>query len=330
MFSRLLLEKMKERIEKKEQIVLLLNRRGYSSFVMCRDCGLVVHCPHCEISLTYHKHGNQLKCHYCGYEEYAPSRCPECGSQHIRFFGTGTQKVEEEIGKLIPEARIIRMDVDTTRRKGAHEKLLNDFQEGKADILLGTQMIAKGLDFPNITLVGVLSADTSLHIPDFRSSEKTFQLLTQVSGRAGRHDKPGEVIIQTYTPEHYSIQLAKNHDYKTFYRYEMVMRKRGQYPPFYYLALVQVSHENLQLVVTTIEKMTAYMKAQLSNEAIVLGPQVAPIARINNRFRYQMIIKYRREPNLITALKKITAHFHDLQVSKGLSISIDLNPFSMM
>jgi len=330
MFSRILMEKIKERLEKREQIVLLLNRRGYSSFVMCRDCGLVIQCPHCEISLTYHKFGQKLKCHYCGYEEYAPNVCPDCGSQHIRFFGSGTQKVEEELGKLIPEARVIRMDVDTTRRKGAHEKLLADFQAGKADILLGTQMIAKGLDFPNITLVGVLSADTSLHIPDFRASEKTFQLLTQVSGRAGRHEKPGEVIIQTYTPEHYSIQLAQHHDYRNFYRYEMKMRKRRKYPPYFYIAYVQVSHEDVSLVIKTIEQIANMLKNQLSPQAIVLGPQVAPIARINNRFRYQIIVKYKREPNLLPSLQNVITRYHELQVKRGLSISVDLNPFSIL
>ena len=208
MFSRELFEKIEDRLAKKEQIILFLNRRGHSSFMMCRDCGYVMQCPHCDISLTYHRVSNEMKCHYCGHDTGVPEICPECSSNHIRYFGTGTQKVEEELLKLLPEARIVRMDVDTTGRKGAHEKLLDHFQSGKADILLGTQMIAKGLDFPNITLVGVLSADTMLHLPDFRSGEKTFQLLTQVSGRAGRHELSGEVVIQTYTPEHYSIEYA--------------------------------------------------------------------------------------------------------------------------
>ncbi|MCU9612160.1 primosomal protein N' [Caldibacillus lycopersici] len=330
MFSQALLEKMRDRIEKKEQIVLFLNKRGYSSFVMCRDCGLVVQCPHCEVSLTYHKVSNQLKCHYCGYESYAPKTCPECQSEHIRFFGTGTQKVEEEIGKILPEARIIRMDVDTTSRKGAHEKLLTAFQEGKADILLGTQMIAKGLDFPNITLVGVLTADTMLHIPDFRASEKTFQLLTQVSGRAGRHQLPGEVVIQTYTPEHYSVQLAKEHDFIQFYQQEMSIRRVGQYPPYYYLALINVSHENLQLVVKVMDKITTFIRHNLSNQARVLGPAASPIARINNRYRYQCLIKYKKEPNLIPVIQKAIAHFHEEQLKKGMTITVDLNPFTMM
>ena len=222
MFSRDLFEKIQDRLIKKEQTVLFLNKRGHSSFVMCRDCGYVVQCPNCDISLTYHRYNQQMKCHYCGYESGVPNTCPECESDHIRYFGTGTQKVEEELGKIFPEAKVIRMDVDTTSRKGSHEKLLTEFQEGHADILLGTQMIAKGLDFPNITLVGVLSADTMLHLPDFRSSEKTFQLLTQVSGRAGRHELAGEVVIQTYSPEHYSIELAGEQDYDRFYQHEML------------------------------------------------------------------------------------------------------------
>lgn len=333
MFSIALLEKIKERLKRSEQIVLMLNRRGYSSFVMCRDCGYVLKCPNCDISLTYHKVSDLVKCHYCGFEARTPKQCPECSSEHIRFFGTGTQKVEEELGKILPEARVIRMDVDTTSRKGSHEKLLKAFQEQKADILLGTQMIAKGLDFPNITLVGVLSADSSLHIPDFRSSEKTFQLLTQVSGRAGRHKLPGEVIIQTYTPEHYSIQFAKEHDYLQFYRYEMMIRKRGQYPPFYYLALINVSHENLQYAYSVMGKITSFVRNELQNaksETLVLGPAASPITKIKNRYRYQCLIKYKNEPNLIPTLKRILDHYHNDQVKKGLTISIDLNPYSMM
>ena len=256
MFSRVLYDKLQDRLMKKEQTVLFLNKRGHSSFVMCRDCGYVIQCPNCDISLTYHQYQQQMKCHYCGYEAVVPTICPECTSEHIRYFGTGTQKVEEELGKIFPEARVIRMDVDTTSRKGSHEKLLTAFQEGKADILLGTQMIAKGLDFPNITLVGVLSADTMLHLPDFRSSEKTFQLLTQVSGRAGRHELAGEVVIQTYSPEHYSIELAGQQDYDQFYQKEMMIRKIHRYPPFYYLALITVSHEELMKVVDVTEKIS--------------------------------------------------------------------------
>ncbi|WP_394583623.1 primosomal protein N' [Cytobacillus firmus] len=330
MFSRKLLEKIKDRLGKKEQIVLFLNKRGHSSFVMCRDCGYVINCPHCDISLTYHRYNQQMKCHYCGYEASVPNACPECESEHIRYFGTGTQKVEEELAKILPEAKVIRMDVDTTSRKGAHEKLLDQFQEGHADILLGTQMIAKGLDFPNITLVGVLSADTMLHLPDFRSSEKTFQLLTQVSGRAGRHELEGEVIIQTYTPEHYSIELAGEQDYDKFYDREMMVRKIHRYPPFFYISLVTVSHEELMKAVSVTEKITQYIQSKLSAESIVLGPVASPIPRINNRYRYQCLIKYKREPELGQTLKKILDNYQQEISAGGLNVSIDLNPYILM
>jgi primosomal protein N' (replication factor Y) (superfamily II helicase) len=330
MFSKALLEKLKDRLEKQEQTVLFLNKRGHSSFVMCRDCGYVVNCPDCDISLTYHRFNERMKCHYCGFESQVPHECPECQSEHIRYFGTGTQKVEEELFKVLPEARVIRMDVDTTSKKGAHEKLLTDFGEGKADILLGTQMIAKGLDFPKITLVGVLSADTMLHIPDFRSSEKTFQLLTQVSGRAGRHKLTGEVVVQTYTPEHYSIQFAAQQDYDLFYEREMQIRKLHHYPPFYYISLITVSHENLMKVVSVTEKITGYIRHCLSAEAIVLGPVASPIPRIKNRYRYQCLIKYKREPQLGRAIKTILDQYQQESATTGLTISTDVNPYILM
>nr|WP_295971972.1 primosomal protein N' [uncultured Bacillus sp.] len=330
MFSQILYEKIQERLAKKEQIVLFLNKRGHSSFVMCRDCGYVIQCPNCDISLTYHRSSQQMKCHYCGYEASVPRICPECASEHIRYFGTGTQKVEEELGKIFPGARVIRMDVDTTSRKGAHEKLLSAFHEGKADILLGTQMIAKGLDFPNITLVGVLSADTMLHLPDFRSSEKTFQLLTQVSGRAGRHELAGEVIIQTYSPEHYSIELAGEQDYDKFYSKEMMIRKIHQYPPFYYLALITVNHEDLMKAVAAVEKITRFLHSRLSQNALILGPVASPIPRINNKYRYQCLIKYKQESRLTETLKEILEHYGNDARTNGLQVSIDTNPFILM
>ena len=322
--------KLKDRLEKKEQTVLMLNKRGHSSFVMCRSCGYVIHCPNCDISLTYHRFNDLMKCHYCGHEEGMPNVCPECQSEHIRFFGTGTQKVEEELAKILPEARVIRMDVDTTSKKGSHERLLQAFGEGKADILLGTQMIAKGLDFPYITLVGVLSADTMLHLPDFRSSEKTFQLLTQVSGRAGRHQLPGEVVIQTYTPEHYSIELASWQNYDVFFQQEMFIRRQNHYPPYFYIVLITVSHEDIMKTIATTEKISQYLRANVSRNTIILGPVASPLSRINNRYRYQCLIKYKREPQLHDYLRTILEHYQQEMTQHHLQVSIDLNPQIMM
>ena len=324
-FSPLLLEKLQERLVKKEQSVLMLNRRGYSSFVMCRDCGFVLPCPNCDISLTLHMDTKQMKCHYCGHEERIPYRCSVCDSDKIRYYGTGTQKVEEELQTILPEARVIRMDVDTTRRKGSHEKLLTQFGSGEADILLGTQMIAKGLDFPNVTLVGVLNADTALNLPDFRSSEKTFQLLTQVSGRAGRGDKKGEVLIQSFNPNHYAIQLAKEQNFEGFYQHEMKLRHRGSYPPYYFTTQLVVSHEEEHQAAKKMHEIVHFMKQYLSPNAIMLGPTPKSVARINKRYYYQTVIKYKNEPNLPEALKSILEDSQK-EMRNGLRISIDQEP----
>ncbi|MFX3618416.1 MAG: primosomal protein N' [Sporolactobacillus sp.] len=328
-FSRILLEKIKNKMERGEQTVLFLNRRGYATFVMCRSCGTVIKCPHCDISLTYHRAEHLLKCHYCGHAERVPQACPSCGSDAMRYFGAGTQKVEVELNKLVPEARIVRMDVDTTRKKGGHEKLLRRFGDHEADILLGTQMIAKGLDFPNVTLVGVLAADSMLHLPDFRASEKTFQLLTQVSGRAGRHDLPGEVIIQSYSPDHYAVTDAARHDYQQFYNEEMQIRRRLGYPPYYYLVLINVSHPRLDKAAETAERVASALKNNLSDQAQIYGPVVPAIARIKDRYRYQCMVKYKREPQLIPILRKISRHFHETG-KDALQLSIDLNPVVLM
>lgn len=324
-FSENLEEKLRDRLIKGEQSVLLLNRRGYSSFVMCRDCGFVLPCPNCDISLTLHMDTKTMRCHYCGHEEGIPHRCPNCGKDKIRYFGTGTEKVQEELAQLIPEARVLRMDVDTTRRKGAHEKILTAFGERKADILLGTQMIAKGLDFPNVTLVGVLNADTALNLPDFRASERTFQLLTQVSGRAGRGDKAGEVVIQTFNPEHYTIKLAQHHDYERFFKQEMQIRHQTDYPPYYYTVKVTVSHQEEMRAAQKAFQLAKQLQQQLSSQSILLGPTPGAILRIKNRYYYQLIIKYKNEPKLQATLTDI------LQVSQkdqrqGLLIAIDNEP----
>ncbi|HAZ2725136.1 primosomal protein N' [Enterococcus faecalis] len=328
-FSMSLQEKLQERLEKNEQSVLLLNRRGYSSFVMCRDCGYVLPCPNCDISLTLHMDSKTMKCHYCGHEERIPYRCPNCGQDKIRYYGTGTQKVEEELQTLLPDSRILRMDVDTTRRKGAHEKILRTFGEGQADILLGTQMIAKGLDFPNVTLVGVLNADTALNLPNFRSSERTFQLLTQVSGRAGRAEKPGEVIIQSFNPEHYAIQLAKAQDYEDFYTKEMYIRHRGDYPPYYFTVQITASHPEENEAAKQMFQIATKLKQGLSPQAILLGPTPNAIMRVNNRYFYQVIIKYKQEPMLQPLLKEILT---DTQraTARGLKLSIDAEPMNFI
>ncbi|MGN7407589.1 primosomal protein N' [Sporosarcina sp. SAFN-010] len=326
MFSVPLAEAIRDRLDKREQTVLFLNKRGFSSFVLCRDCGTTIQCPNCDISLTYHRATENLKCHYCGHEERVPHICPECESEHIRFFGTGTQKAEEEITKLFPEARVLRMDVDTTRQKGSHARLLQKFSEGQADILLGTQMIAKGLDFPNITLVGVLAADTTLHLADFRAAEKTFQLLTQVSGRAGRHELEGEVFVQTYTPEHYAIELAKAQVYEPFYQMEMSSRKQFGYPPFYYIVNVQFSHEDLMKVVGYAEKAVRFLADGLSPESVIIGPTASAISRVNNRYRYQCLIKYKKEPKLTETLKALIRFYRTDWIKDGLLLSVDKSP----
>lgn len=330
MFSVQLADAIRDRLEKKQQTVLFLNKRGYSSFVLCRDCGTVMQCPNCDISLTYHRSSETMKCHYCGYDERVPHTCPECESEHIRFFGTGTQKVEEELAKVVPEARVLRMDVDTTRNKGAHEKILSAFGEGKADILLGTQMIAKGLDFPNITLVGVLSADTTLHLPDFRAAEKTYQLLTQVSGRAGRDVLPGTVYVQSYTPDHYAITLAKDQLYEPFYEQEMAMRRASGYPPYYYVVNIQFTHEDLMTVAEYADQTVRYLKSQLSSHTLIIGPSASLIARVNNRYRYQCLIKYKKEPKLIDTMQQLMKIHRTEWLKKGATLSIDMNPTSVM
>lgn len=330
MFSEQLRKAIQQRLDKKEQIVLFLNRRGYASFMLCRDCGHVPQCPNCDISLTYHKSTDQLKCHYCGHQEVPPNKCPNCESEHIRQVGTGTQRVEELLQEAFQEARIIRMDVDTTSRKGAHEKLLDDFGAGKGDILLGTQMIAKGLDFPNITLVGVLNADTMLNLPDFRASERTYQLLTQVSGRAGRHEKEGEVIIQTYNPEHYAIKDVQANDYKAFFNKEMNYRKMGKYPPYFFLINFTIAHKEMKKVMEASKHIHKILLQHLTDKALVLGPSPAALSRINNEYRFQILVKYKSEPALHEALKYLDDYYHDKYLKEKLSLKIDINPQMMM
>lgn len=328
-FSEALLTDLKDRLDKEEQSVLLLNRRGYSSFVMCRGCGYVLPCPNCDISLTLHMDIKKMRCHYCGHEEAIPKRCPNCGEEKIRYYGTGTQKVEEELHQLLPDARILRMDVDTTRRKGAHERMLKTFEKKGADILLGTQMIAKGLDFPNVTLVGVLNADTALNLPDFRASERTFQLLTQVSGRAGRGEKSGNVIIQTFNPGHYSIQFAQAQNYEAFFQQEMRIRHQGGYPPYYFTVKVTASHTEEREAARRIFQVTKFLKENLSGTCIFLGPTPSAIVRIKNKYYYQLIIKYKHEEKLAGLLSEVL-NTSQADQRRGLFISIDNEPMSFI
>ncbi|WP_145438067.1 primosomal protein N' [Staphylococcus saprophyticus] len=330
MFSNQLRDAIQQRLDNQEQIVLFLNRRGYASFMLCRDCGHVPQCPNCDISLTYHKSTDQLKCHYCGHQEVPPNQCPNCESEHIRQMGTGTQRVEELLQEAFQEARIIRMDVDTTSRKGAHEKLLNDFGSGKGNILLGTQMIAKGLDFPNITLVGVLNADTMLNLPDFRASERTYQLLTQVAGRAGRHEKEGQVLIQTYNPDHYAIKDVQENDYTAFFQKEMNYRKIGKYPPYFFLINFTIAHKEMKKVMEASKHIHKILLQHLTDKALVLGPSPAALSRINNEYRFQILVKYKREPALHEALKYLDDYYHDQYLKEKLSLKIDIAPQMMM
>ena len=324
-FTPPLIEAIKDRLDKKEQVVLMLNRRGYSSFVMCRECGTVDTCPNCDISLTLHMDTKTMNCHYCGFSKEIPHVCPNCQSRSIRYYGTGTQKAYDELTELFPEARILRMDVDTTRKKGSHQALLEQFGKGEADILLGTQMIAKGLDFPNVTLVGVLNADTALNLPDFRSSERTFQLLTQVAGRAGRAEKAGQVLIQSYNPNHYAIRFAKEQDYEGFYAYEMGIRRQLGYPPYYFTIGITLSHKKEEEVLRRAYEVMEILRSGLSDASIILGPTPKPIARTHNLYHYQILIKYRLEDELASTLNQVLA-LTQLRENSELRLSIDHEP----
>ncbi len=328
-FTPVLIERIREKLERQEQVVLMLNRRGYSSFVMCRDCGTVDQCPNCDISLTLHMDSRSMNCHYCGFQKAIPQTCPNCQSRSIRYYGTGTQKAYDELQALFPEARILRMDVDTTKKKGAHEQLLERFGRKEADILLGTQMIAKGLDFPDVTLVGVLNADTALNLPDFRSSERTFQLLTQVAGRAGRAEKEGEVIIQTYNPNHYAISFAKHQDYEGFYHYEMGIRKGLGYPPYYFTVALTFSHKSEEFVIQKAYETAAFLREKLSENTRILGPTPKPLARTHNLYHYQIILKYRQEEQLEAVLNQIL-YWTQKRENQELRLSIDNEPQNMV
>ena len=323
-FSNTLIDQIKETLERKEQVILFLNRRGYSSFLTCSSCGYVEKCPNCDISLTYHKSSNMLRCHYCGYATKRKKLCPKC-QEEFKDYGIGTEKVEEELKSLIKDAKIIRMDVDTTTTKNAHSKIINSFLEEKYNILVGTQMIAKGLDFPNVTLVGVLNADIGLNFPDFRSSETTFSLLNQVLGRSGRGNKEGKVLIQTFNPEHYAIAYTKNHDYLGFYNEEMKIRKILKYPPYYYICSIKIISKDYNLASKSSYDVVNYLKQNIKNE-IILGPSVCNVFKLNNNYRFQIIIKYKDVNNILEYLTNIEHHYFN---KKDIKIEIDFNPLKL-
>lgn len=325
-FSFLLTEKIKEALEKKQQIILLLNRRGFSTIVSCKQCGYTEKCPNCDIPLIYHKKENRLKCHYCNYTSYVINTCKECKSKELQTFGMGTEKLEEEVKKKFVGARVIRMDVDTTRKKGAHEKITNAFRNYEYDILIGTQMIAKGLDFPRVTVVGVMNGDASLNVPDFRSSERTFALLSQVAGRAGRKDLPGTVIIQGFNLDHYSIQCASTHDYDRFFKEEMRIRKTLSYPPYVNLCLIELSSLEYAKCENESIKIANYLKEVLKNKAIILGPSNAQMPKVNKYYYIHIILKFKHTKEIIEELKFL---YEKYRSETKIKVEIELNPIRL-
>jgi len=313
-----------------QKTILFLNRRGYSTFVSCRECGEVINCPDCSIAMTYHKKSDSLSCHYCGYTMKNVTACPECGSKYVRYFGTGTQKIEEELKNLFPEAKVLRMDTDTTSQKGGHERILDKFKNEGADILLGTQMVTKGLDFHDVTLVGVLAADTALAVDDFRANEKGFSLFTQVCGRAGRGDVPGRAIIQTYQPFNATVNFAKTHDYEGFYKNEIIQRKRLNYPPFCDIIYIMVTGEDEALVKQRAEEIGDRIKKEMKNDKnifSILGPAPAPIEKIRNNYRYRILLKCKNKDDSHGFLRSIYEE-HEKN-NKKTFLTIDTNPINM-
>lgn len=332
LFSRLLVEKLKERLENKEQTILFLNRRGYANFFNCRDCGQVIKCEHCDVSLTYYAKKNRLKCHYCGYVRPVPPECPECHSTRVRPLGAGTEKVEKELLHLFPEAQVVRLDSDTVRRKGDYNRLLEKFQRQEADVMIGTQMVAKGLDFPGVTLVGVMLADQMLNFPDFRARERTFQLLTQVAGRAGRGSRPGEVVIQTYSPEDATIQAVANHSYQEFFNKEIQLRRLLDYPPFSHIIRILVLGGDEELCEAGSKEIGNQINACRRDLGISLfGPAPAPLTRINNVYRWQLILKgldLKKMRQLVSiSLREVARQG---RLPRGIRVSLDIDPLGML
>ena len=335
MISQKLHEEIEENLKNKKQTILFLNRRGFSTFIMCRDCGYTAKCKNCNITLTYHIKENKLKCHYCGYETNALTICPECGSKNIRYFGTGTQKLEEQVKSLFPQASTIRMDIDTVTKKNSHEDILNRFKNDRIDILIGTQMVVKGHDFPNVTLVGVIAADSSLNIDDYRAHERTFQTLTQVAGRAGRGKDKGKVIIQTYNPDTFCIQYAQKQDYKLFYDTEIHLRKQLRYPPFCDIILIGISSKSQKELETIANKIYEDLKEKIKTEKLQIllyKPVPAPIDRIKNKFRWRIIVKCKIDEKIINSISDTMDKINSQNKNNknDTRIIVDVNPTNML
>ena len=329
-------ESLKEEIEKnlltKTQTILFLNRRGFSTFIMCRDCGYTVKCKRCNITMTYHKNENKLKCHYCGYEEPVVKTCPECHSPNIKYFGAGTQRLEDEVHNLFPEATTIRMDVDTVSKKNSHEEILDKFRNENIDILIGTQMVVKGHHFPNVTLVGVIAADSSLNFGDYRANERTFQTLTQVAGRAGRGEYEGRVIIQTYNPDNYAIEYSKAQDYDLFYNTEIELRKQLKYPPFCDIIVIDMSAKNMLELKKVAKDLHTYLKQRVINEKfglLLYSPVPSPIDKIKDRYRWRMLIKCKYDDRVNNLLTDAYDTFLNMK-TKTARVNIELNPNNML
>jgi primosomal protein N' (replication factor Y) len=327
-FSRRLLEAIQGRLEKREQTMLLLNRRGFSSFVACRSCGERVECINCSVTLTFHRRDRRLLCHYCNYAQKVPTVCPKCRSEHLNFIGLGSEKVEEELHREFPEARIARMDRDTVSGKRHFESILHGFRDGDFDILVGTQMIAKGHDIPNVTLVGVVSADVGLGMPDFRAAERTFQLLTQAAGRAGRGNLPGIVLIQTINPDHYAVKFASHQDYQGFYEKEIQFRRLMRYPPFCALANVLVRSEKQEDALAMSTEL-GYLLNPTPEGLKLLGPAEAPVARLKNEFRYQLLIKAASRVKLNETLQGLRRFAIEKRWS-ATALIIDVDPLTLL
>nr|AAB50346.1 rubredoxin oxidoreductase homolog [Clostridium acetobutylicum ATCC 824] len=330
-FSRALYESILETLERKEQIILFLNRRGYSTFVSCRKCGYVFKCKNCDVSMTYHNNKGYLICHYCGSTQRIPSVCPKCGSKYVKYFGAGTERIEREIKRLFPNARTVRMDRDTTVKKDSYERYIMASRTKGYDILIGTQMIAKALDFKDVTLVGVVAADLTLNLPDYRAGERTFQLLCQVSGRAGRGSKKGKVVIQTYSPESYAIRFSSTNDYRSFFKEEIKLRHDMDYPPFNKLLLLNFSSKNEQLLIKNIQIVGDFLKnkAKEYSNIYVLGPCPSPISKINEAYRWQIVLKGDITYEVACFIKK---SIYELlkKLYNNIRVSLDINPLSLL